>query len=91
MENEKQGNKRRGFNTFYKFIIMETILILHIINGLAYTVIRMREIEILRRWKEGTLPYEVLLACKKHKFIHVRKLNPHVKMGRHPGFWKKDD
>jgi hypothetical protein len=70
---------------------METILVLHIINGLALTVIRMQELEVLRRWKEGSLPYEVLLECKKRKLIHVRKLNPTVKMGKHPGFWKKDN
>ena len=70
---------------------METIVVLHILNGIAYTLVRMRELEILERWKQGSLPYEVLLACKNHKLIHVRKLNPGVKMGKHPGFWKKDD
>lgn len=70
---------------------METVLVLHILNGLALTVIKMREMDLLCRWKEGRLPYEVLMACKKHKFIHVRKLNPNVKMGNHPGLFKKED
>ncbi len=70
---------------------METILVLQIVNGVVLTLLKMREIEIMQRWREGSLPYDVLLACKKHKYLHVRKLNPHVKIGKHPGFWKKDD
>jgi hypothetical protein len=70
---------------------MEPILVLYILNGVAWTVIRMRHIEIVRRWKEGSLPFEVLMACKKHKLIGVRKLNPNITVGKHPGLFKKDD
>lgn len=70
---------------------METVFILQIVNGLLITVIKMREIEILKRWREGNLSYEVLLACKKHKVISVKKLNPNVSIGKHPGLFKKDE
>lgn len=70
---------------------METILILHILNGVAITMIKMRQIELLQRWKEGTLSYEILLACKKRHILDVRKLNRSVQLGKHPGLFKKDD
>ena len=70
---------------------METILILHIVNGIAIILIKMRQIELVRRWKEGTLSYEVLLACKKRHILDVRKLNAAVKLGKHPTLFKKDD
>lgn len=70
---------------------METILILHIVNGIAITLIKMRQIELIRLWKEGTLSYEVLIACKKRGLLDVRKLNPAVKLGKYPTLFKKDD
>lgn len=70
---------------------METILVLYILNGLTITVLRMRQIELIRRWKEGTLSYEILLACKKKRLLDVRKLNPEVKLAKEPTLFKKDE
>ena len=70
---------------------METIIVLQIVQGIALTIYKLREIEILQRWKEGSLPFDLLLACKKHKLIGVYKLNPKIKIGKHPGFLKKDN
>ena len=70
---------------------METVLILQLVNGVLITLLKMREIEMMNKWREGSLSYDVLIACKKYKYLHVRKLNPHVKMGKYPGIVKKDD
>jgi len=70
---------------------METILVLYILNGLTITVLRMRQIELIRRWKEGALSYEILLACKKRSLLDVRKLNPAVTLAKKPTLYKKEE
>ncbi len=70
---------------------MEVIVTLHIVNTVALTIVRYQELKLVQKWKRGELSYDVLLACKRQKILSVRKLNPSVKMGRHPGLFKKDD
>jgi hypothetical protein len=70
---------------------METIVTLYILNGVALTVVRYQELKLLQKWRKGELAYAVLLACKKYNQLNVRKLNPTVKIGKHPGLFKKDD
>ncbi len=70
---------------------METIIVLQIVHGIALTIYKLREIELIQKWKEGSLPFDLLLACKKHKLIGVRRLNPKINIGKHPGFLKKDN
>jgi hypothetical protein len=70
---------------------METLITLYLLNGVAITVIRYRQIQLLQQWVKGELPYNVLLACKKHKILNVRKLNPRITIGKYPGLFKKED
>lgn len=70
---------------------METVVTLYVLNGIAVTYIRYKQIQLLKKWIRGELPYPILIACKKHKVLNVRKLNPSVKIGKHPGFLKKDN
>ena len=70
---------------------METILTLYLLNGIALTVVRYKQIQLLRKWVNGELPYDILLACKKQKFLNVRKLNPAVSLAKNPGLSKKNN
>lgn len=70
---------------------METILTLYVLNGVALSVLRYRQLHLLHQWVKGDLPYPVLLACKTNDVLHVRKLNPRVTIGKHPGLFKKED
>ena len=69
---------------------METIVTLYVLNGIAITVFRYQQLKLLHKWRIGELSYDVLLACKQQKVLHVRKLNPTVKIGKYPGLFKKD-
>jgi hypothetical protein len=68
-----------------------TVLVL---EGIAIAVLKnekMRNRHIVEQWMRGNFQYEELLALKKYGYIHVRKINKSVKIGKNPGQSKKND
>jgi hypothetical protein len=72
---------------------MEVVVLLVAEGILLYTTrqLILQEMEVIQNWKSGTLSYDEIVALKKYKSYLVRKLNRKIKIGKHPGLFKKDN
>ena len=73
---------------------MEVFLTYMVIEGvILYTLNKKRftEQQLLRRWVNGRLSYEDIQVLKNHKTWCLKKLDRRITVGKHPGFFKKED
>ena len=73
---------------------METLAVFFVAEGLIIYINhlqRISELEVLKKWKSGTLSYREILALKAYNEYLLRKLNKQIKMGKYPGDLKKEN
>ena len=71
--------------------VLVTIFLLEGVYWILLNNIKMREMEIIKKWQRGELSYDELLALKRHNMISVHKLDGKVVLGEEPEASKKKD